>query len=212
MTAFLYCGLGGRPFWNTALLAPRFLASAFVSGPAFIIVVMRVVRVLGGYTASPQPVRLLIQIIRVSMSINLLMLASELFTIFYAGGEHAASGRYLYFGSHGHYGLVPWIWTATVLNIIGTYLFFLPASLERGNVRIAACLLCIVGIWIEKGMGLIIPGFIPSTLHQIVEYTPSVTEWKVSAGVFAFGLLVLTVTIKLITNVFAGKLHEDTPA
>ncbi len=211
VTAFLYCGLGGRPFWNTALLAPRFLASAFVSGPAFIIIVMRLVRVLGGYTASPKPVRLLIQIIRVSMSINLLMLASELFTIFYTGGEHAAAGQYLFFGSHGHYGLVPWIWTSVALNLVGTALFFLPAALERGNVRIAACVLCIVGIWIEKGMGLIIPGFIPSTLHQIVEYTPSLTEWKVSAGTFAFGLLVLTVTVKLITNVLTGKLHEGVP-
>lgn len=206
VTAFLYCGLGGRPFWNTALLAPRFLASAFVSGPAFIVLVMRILRITGGYIAPPAPARTLIQIIRVAMVINLLMLASEIFTLFYTGGAHAASAKYLFFGSHGHYGLVPWIWTAIGFNIVGAILFFMPAALERGTVRITACLLCIVGIWIEKGMGLIIPGFIPSTLHEIVEYSPSIIEWKVTAGIWAIGLLILTVMLKLITNVFTGKL------
>ncbi len=210
VTAFLYCGLGGRPFWNTALLAPRFLASAFVSGPAFIILVMRVLRITTGYAAPPGPAKTLIQIIRVAMVINLVMLASEIFTLFYTGGAHAVSARYLFLGLHGHSGLVPWIWTAIAFNIIGAILFFMPAALERGGVRIVACLLCIVGIWIEKGMGLIVPGFIPSTLHEIVEYTPSLVEWKVTAGIWAFGLLLLTVMLKLIVNVFVGQMtHAD---
>ena len=65
-------------------------------------------------------------------------------------------------GSHSHYGLEPWIWTAIAYNVIGPALFFMPNALERGGVRIAAGVLCIVGIWIEKGMGLVIPGFITS--------------------------------------------------
>ncbi|HQL54445.1 MAG TPA: polysulfide reductase NrfD, partial [Phycisphaerae bacterium] len=44
VTAFLYVGLGGRPFWNSAIIAPRFLASAFAAGPAFIILTLQVVR------------------------------------------------------------------------------------------------------------------------------------------------------------------------
>lgn len=211
VTAFLYCGLGGRPFWNTALLAPRFLASAFVSGPAFIILVMRVLRITTDYTAPPGPARTLIQIIRVAMIVNLVMLASEIFTLFYTGGSHGVSAQYLFFGLHGHHGLVPWIWTAIVCNLVGTVLFCIPAALERGTVRILACLLCIVGIWIEKGMGLIIPGFIPSTLHEVVEYTPSLVEWKITAGIWALGLLILTVLLKLIANVFTGK-HLATPS
>ena len=210
VTAFLYCGLGGRPFWNTALLAPRFLASAFVSGPAFIILVMRVLRITGSYSAPPGPAKTLIQIIRIAMVINLLMLTSEIFTLFYTGGGHAASAKYLFFGSHGFNGLVPWIWTAIAMNILGAILFFTPAALERGSVRIVACLLCIIGIWIEKGMGLIVPGFIPSTLHEIVEYSPSRMEWKVTAGIWAFGLLVLTLMLKLIATVFTGKLSANT--
>ncbi|EMI19931.1 polysulfide reductase, NrfD [Rhodopirellula maiorica SM1] len=209
VTAFLYCGLGGRPFWNTALLAPRFLASAFVSGPAFIILVMRVLRITSGYAASPGPVNTLIQIIRVSMVINLVMLASEMFTLFYTGGAHGVSAEYLFFGLHGHHGLFAWIWTAIAMNLLGTALFFSRAALGRGSVQIIACLLVIVGIWIEKGMGLIIPGFIPSTLHEIVEYTPSLVEWKVTAGIWAFGLLILTVMLRLIANVFTGRLSHS---
>ncbi|QDT99001.1 sulfate reduction electron transfer complex DsrMKJOP subunit DsrP [Gimesia aquarii] len=223
ITAFLYCGLGGRPFWNTALLAPRFLASAFVSGPAFIILSMRVMRLLTDFHFSPKPANTLIRIIRVSMCVNLLMLFSEVFTLFYTGGSHASSAQYLFFGSHGANGLVPWMWASIVLNIVGAILFFTPAALRRENTRIVACLFCIVGIWIEKGMGLIIPGFIPSTLHEVVEYSPSLIEWKVTAGIWAFGLLILTLILKLIASVFSYDLSrkismkqnvvpEETPA
>lgn len=206
VTAFLYCGLGGRPFWNTALLAPRFLASAFVSGPAFILLVMRVLRITNGYAAPPGPAKTLIQIIRIAMVVNIVMLASEIFTLFYTGGTHGSSAQYLFFGAHGRHGLVTWIWTAVGLNLVGTLLFFLPAAMERSATRIFACLFCIVGIWIEKGMGLIIPGFIPSTLHEVVEYSPSLVEWKVTVGIWAFGLLVLTLLLKLIAAVFNGRL------
>lgn len=209
VTAFLYCGLGGRPFWNTALLAPRFLASAFVSGPAFILIVLRAIRMTSDWKWSPRPARTLIQIIRISMSINLLMLVSELFTLFYTGSGHAASAKYLFFGSHGASGLVVWIWTAIGLNIAGTILFFTPAALRRGNLRILACVLCIAGIWIEKGMGLVIPGFIPSTLHEVVEYAPSLVEWKITAGIWAFGTLVLTILVKLIEAIHAKRLSTS---
>lgn len=208
VTAFLYCGMGGRPFWNTSLLAPRFLASAFVSGPAFILLALRVMRLTTSMGWSPRPAQTLVQIIRVAASINLLMLASELFTLFYTGGGHAAAAQYLFFGAHGSYGLVPWIWSAIGLNLIGTALFFTPGALERGWVRPLACVLCIVGIWIEKGMGLIVPGFIPSTLHEIVEYSPSLLEWKITAGILAFGLLILTVLLKLIAAVFTGEMRD----
>ena len=209
VTAFLYCGLGGRPFWNTALLAPRFLASAFVSGPAFIILSLRMMRLFTDLKFPPGPAQTLIQIIRVSMSINLLMLFSEIFTLFYTGGGHASAAQYLFFGSHGRHGLVPWIWTAIGMNLLGTAFFFSPAAMKRGSVRIAACVLCIVGIWIEKGMGLIIPAFIPSTLHEVVEYAPSLVEWKVTAGIWAFGLLILTVLLKLIAAVFSESVQQN---
>lgn len=206
VTAFLYCGLGGRPFWNTALLAPRFLASAFVSGPCFLILALRVIRRTSDFHVGDGAIRTLVQIIRVSMLINLLMLASELFTVFYTGASHSAAMTHLYFGLHGSNVLVPWIWGSAVFGVVGAVLFLTPHIDSRGWLLDLACVLCFVGIWIEKGMGLIIPGFIPSTLHEIVEYTPSLTEWQVTAGIWAFGLLIFTVSLRIAIAVFTGEI------
>lgn len=205
VTAFLYCGLGGRPFWNSALLAPRFLASAFVAGPAFIIITMLVLRKIARVEVPQQPIQTLVKIIRVTILINLLMIASEVFTEFYTGGAHTSSAHYLYFGLHGFDALVPWIWTAMALNVIAAVLFLLPAAMNRTSVLLVACLAAFVGVWIEKGMGLIVPGFIPSTLHEIVEYVPSLTEWKVTAGTWAFGLMVYTIALKIAIPILAGR-------
>lgn len=197
VTAFLYCGLGGRAFWNTALLAPRFLASAFVAGPALILIILTVLRKIVGLKIDEGPDRLLINIIRVTILVNLLMVVSEVFTEFYTGGSHTASARYLFLGLHGHALLVPWIWTAITMNIIAVFLFLSPMIFRSPTALMVACSLAFLGAWIEKGMGLIVPGFIPSTLHEIVEYTPSLTEWKISVGIWAFGLMLLTVLLKM---------------
>ncbi len=222
VTAFLYCGLGGRPFWNSALLAPRFLASAFVSGPCFILLSMFVLRtLLGGRTenltprerlqvafAYRRPARILINIVRVTILINLLMVGSELFTEFYTGGSHVAPAQYLFLGLHGKSALVPWIWTALVFNVVAAGLFLTPWVNRKAAVLVLACILAFVGAWIEKGMGLIVPGFVPSTLHEIVEYTPSLIEWKISAGIWAFGLMVYTLGLKIARNVFVRPMVE----
>jgi len=211
VTAFLYCGLGGRPFWNTALLAPRFLASAFVAGPAFILILFAIIDRVSGVRIEEAPRRLLVNIIRVTVLVNLLMVASEVFTEFYTGGGHTASARYLFFGLHGHDALTPWIWTAMTFNILAAILFLSPLVFRRSWVLLLACVLAFVGAWIEKGMGLIVPGFIPSTLHEIVEYTPSLTEWKVSVGIWAVGLMILTIALKMAMAVFANPIHRSSP-
>lgn len=196
VTAFLYSGLGGRPFWNSALLAPRFLASAFVTGPAFIILTLRVLRYTTGLKLPGGPIRTLVNVLRVTVLVNLFMVLSEVFTEFYTGGSHVAAAEYLYFGINGHRTLVPWIWTAIACNAIGATVLLVPRFSRRRPVLEAALVLVFIGVWIEKGMGLIIPGFVPSTLHEVVEYVPSRTEWMVTAGVWAFGLLVFTGAIK----------------
>jgi Ni/Fe-hydrogenase subunit HybB-like protein len=211
VTAFLYCGLGGRPFWNSALLAPRFLASAFVSGPAFIILTLLILRRLAKDRISMEPIRLLTNIVRVTLVINLFMVVSEFFTEFYTGGAHTAAAQYLLFGLHGHNGLVPWMWTALVADVAATVLFLSPLVVRKKRLLVLACVLAVIGAWIEKGMGLIVPGFIPSTLHEIVEYSPSLVEWKVSAGVWAFGLMVYTIGLKAAAGVFvqSGELETE---
>ncbi|MEQ9617100.1 MAG: NrfD/PsrC family molybdoenzyme membrane anchor subunit [Phycisphaerales bacterium] len=208
VTAFLYSGLGGRPLWNSALLAPRFLTSAFISGPAFIILTLLILKIHLRVPLSSGPIRTLVSIVRITILINLLMLVSELFTEFYTGGAHTSSARYLFFGLHGHNALVPWIWTSVGCSVVAAILFLSPAVMHRASVLSVACVLAFVGVWIEKGMGLIIPGFIPSTLHELVEYAPSLVEWKVTAGIWAIGLMVYTISLKLAIAVFTGKMHD----
>ena len=51
------------------------------------------------------------------------------------------------------------------------------------------------------------PGFIPSTLHEIVPYTPSLSEWKVTAGVWAFGMMVFTVGLRIALGTMTGEMR-----
>jgi molybdopterin-containing oxidoreductase family membrane subunit len=211
VTAFLYSGLGGRPFWNSALLAPRFIATAFITGPAFVIVLLQVVRRFSSFGIGDGPIRTLRSVMRITVLLNLFMLGSELFTAFYTGGTHAAAVRYLFFG-HGGGALVPWIWTAIALNAASAILLFVERRRVVSKWLNLACACAFCGVWIEKGMGLIIPGFVPSTLHEVVEYVPSLTEWKITAGIWAFGLMVLTVAIKVSLPVLSGRMTVDMDA
>ncbi|MDO8543982.1 MAG: NrfD/PsrC family molybdoenzyme membrane anchor subunit [Opitutaceae bacterium] len=369
VTAFLYVGLGGRPFWNSAIVGPRFLASAFTAGPALIILALQIVRrvtavpagagttssngnlsprmavrrdatlkdmemlaqhlpelasvpivdrlsslpgatvsevdqgdvllqqgttdndaffVLSGrvvvkreeggrvritrtvgageqfgeisaLTGTPrvataiaqEPTRVLRMpadalrmlmrnprmndiirsrmterlmitdrgllilrgIVQVSMLINVFLLLNEVFKEFYSGNLHVASSHYLFLGLHGYDGLVPWIWTAVAFNLTAMVLLVLPVSRSLRWLNVA-CVLSIVGIWIEKGMGLVIPGFIPTPLGAIVEYSPSLNETLICFGIWAFGLLCYTVFLRMAVPILQGRLtkaNEDHP-
>jgi Ni/Fe-hydrogenase subunit HybB-like protein len=367
VTAFLYVGLGGRHFWNSAIVGPRFLASAFTAGPALIILAMQVVRrvtasapavdvirlldehgkgmpksrpatrsdldllarqlkelaeipreiqqnVLGGafvLEAKPGDVflrqgeveksmffvlkgrvvvkreeggrlritrslgpgeqfgeisalagtprtgtavaeeptvvlslpadslrklmtapkmnkvihsrmseRLLItdralmtlrSIVQVSMLINVFLLANEVFKEFYSGNLHIASSKYLFVGLHGHHALVPWIWAAIAFNLVAMVLLVLPVSRSLKWLNLT-CVLCIVGIWIEKGMGLVIPGFIPTPLGEMVEYSPSLNETLVCFGIWAFGFLCYTLFLRMAVPILQGRLSRANEA
>lgn len=208
--AFLYCGLGGRPFWNSAVIAPRLVASAFAAGPSILIIALHVISKATDYQVPEKAFLTLRNIVRVAMAASFFLLMSELFTEFYTDSAHVASARYLFLGLDGHHGLVPWIWTALSLNAIGLVILFTPASKSRGFL-IAACAMMIVGVWIEKGMGLVIPAFIPSPLGEIVEYKPTLNEWMVTAGIAAFGFLVFTILVRVTIPVLSGKLAFDRP-
>ena len=208
VTAFLYVGLGARPFWNSAIIAPRFLASAFAAGPAFIILTLQIIKRFAGYHVPDKALLTLRNIITIALTINVFLLICEVFVEFYTDSAHIVSIEYLYLGLHGHNALVPWIWTSMALSTTALVILYLPVTRRRRYLNIA-CVFTIIGIWIEKGMGLIIPGQVPSPLGEIVEYTPTLNEVLVTLGIWAFGLLLYTIFVRITVPVLTGELSAD---
>ena len=209
VTAFLYVGLGGRPFWNSSIVGPRFLASAFTAGPSLIILALQVIRRVTDYQIHDRALLTLRSIVQVSMLINVFLLVNEIFKEFYTRTSHVASSQYLFFGLHGYHALVRWIWTAIAFNLVSMALLVLPLSKSLRYLNIA-CVLAIVGIWIEKGMGLVVPGFIPTPLGEMVEYSPSLNETMVCLGIWAFGILCYTVFLRMSIPILQGRLVKET--
>ena len=205
VTAFLLAGLPARPFWHSALLGPRFLASAFTAGPAFMILMLWFIRISTKYPIPDGAFSKLALITTVAAQINLVMLVSELFYKFYWPTHHSLNAMYLFFGVEGHHALVPWVWTAIGLNVLATASLTIHPLRHNPRWLMAACLTLFVAIWIEKGLGLVIPGFVPSPLGEIVEYTPSWVEIAVTAGIWAMGLFVLTVLIRVALPIELGQ-------
>jgi molybdopterin-containing oxidoreductase family membrane subunit len=207
VTAFLYNGLPSRPFWNASILAPRFLASAFCSGPAAMLIIFQIIRRVSKIEIDNKALFKIAELIAYAMGINLFLFAAEFFKEFYSGSVHLAPMEYLYFGLHGHNNLVPWMWTALLFNVTAFFLFLIPRTRENMFTLNLACVLVITGIYIEKGMGLIVPGFIPGVLGEIYEYGPSFIEKGVALGIWAIGALVYTLLLKFAIPVYTGQLR-----
>jgi len=207
VTAFLFNGLHARPFWNASILAPRFLASAFCSGPAVMMLIFQIVRKVSKIEIDNKAIFKIAELVAYAMGINLFLLAAEFFKEFYSGSIHLAPMKYLYFGLHGHNALVPWMWTAMIFNITAFFLFLRPRTRENLLTLNIACVLIIIGVYIEKGMGLSIPGFVPGTLGEIYEYAPTFIEKAVTIGIWATGALICTLLIKFAIPIYTGELR-----
>jgi molybdopterin-containing oxidoreductase family membrane subunit len=210
VTAFLYNGLPARPFWNASILAPRFLASAFCSGPAIIIIIFQIIRKTSAVKLEDSALFKIAELIAYAMFLNLFLLGSEIFKEYYSHSVHIASFEYLFEGLHGHNQLVPWIWAAMAMNVIAFIIFLIPQTRKRLITLNLGCLLVIVGVWIEKGPGFVIPGFIPDPLGEIHEYLPNLLELIVSFGIWATGLLIFTLLMKVAIPIETGQFsHVD---
>ncbi len=204
VTAFLMAGLPARPFWNHGLLGPRFLASAFTAGTAFMILLLWFVDSETDYDIDAGAFRKLAMVTTVAAQVNLIMLGSEIFTEFYFPTHHVESARYLFFGLEGYDALVPWIRVALVMNVGATVVLTLHPLRENRYWLLSSCAVLFVAVWVEKGMGLVVPGFVPSPLGEIVEYSPTWVEVVVTAGIWAMGLFILTVLTKVALPIELG--------
>jgi molybdopterin-containing oxidoreductase family membrane subunit len=202
VTAFLYAGIPGRHFWLTAILAARFLASAFAGGPALLIILAMIVRKYTKFDPGKEAIQSLGKIVTYCMLINVFFLGLELFTAFYSqipGHMHAFA--YLYAGLHGHNQLVPIMWVSSILAVIALVLLVFPQIRKNESLLAVACLATFFSLWIDKGFGLVIGGFVPNPFEKITEYWPTLPEALITLAVWAIGFLVLTILYKIAVSV-----------
>jgi molybdopterin-containing oxidoreductase family membrane subunit len=202
VTAYLYSGLPGRGFWMTAILAPRFLSSAFAAGPALLILMCLIIRRVSDFDPGRKQIQSLAITVAYAICINVFFFLCEVFTAFYSNiPEHMDHIKYLFVGLHGHGAYVPWMWTSFALMILGIILTVNPVTRKNEGVLAVACVAIFAGTWIDKGLGMIAGGFTPSPLHEVNEYIPSLPEIGIALGVWALGFLVLTVLYKIAVSV-----------
>jgi len=202
VTAYLYCGLPGRHFWLTAILAPRFLASAFAAGPSLLILLCLIVRRVTNFDPGREQIQSLAKIVTYAIILNVFFLICEVFVAFYSNiPGHMDHIKYLFVGLHGHNALVPWMWTSVSLMLIAILLLLIPAFRRIEGVLTMTCVMLFIGTWIDKGMGMIAGGFVPNPLHEVTEYMPSGPEVAITLGVWAAGFIVLTILFKMATGV-----------
>ena len=202
VTAYLYCGLPGRHFWLTAILAPRFLASAFAAGPALLILLCLFIRRFTNFDPGRQQIQALATTVAYAICINVFFLLCEVFVAFYSQiPGHMDHLKYLFVGLHGHGALVPWMWASMIFMAVGIVLTVIPATRRNEATLAVACVVIILGTWIDKGLGMISGGFVPNPMHVVNEYAPSIPEIGITLGVYALGAMVLTVLYKMAVGV-----------
>jgi Ni/Fe-hydrogenase subunit HybB-like protein len=207
VTAYLYNGLGARPFWNASILVPRFLASAFCSGPAFCIIIFQLIRKFTKFNVKDEALYKIAEMVCIAMGINLLLLGAEVFKELYTDSWHKAPIIYMYAGLHGHTGLVKLMWTALIFNVLGFLIFLIPVTKKNFWTFNLASILIVVGVWMEKGVGFIVPGFIPTPLGEIWEYVPRMPEILITVGVWGIGFLFYTFAVKIAIPIETGEMR-----
>ncbi len=203
VTAFLYAGLPGRHFWLTAIMAPRFLASAFAGGPALLIILALIVKRVSNFDAGKEAVNKLVTIATYAAILNVFFVLLEVFTAFYSNiPGHAHTLKYLFVGLHGHSQLVPWMWTSAFLGISSIImLLFVPITRNNEVVLILTCAALFLSLWIDKGLGLVLGGFVPSPLETITEYHPSLAEVLITLGIWSIGFFILSALYKVAISI-----------
>lgn len=206
VTAFLYSGLEGRPFWLTAILAPRFLASAFAAGPSCLIILALILRRVTRFDAGEKAINKLAEIVTYAMCINVFFVLLEFFTGLYSDmPHHTHHFEYMYFGLHGVNTLVPWMWVSLVLSLATIVLLVNPKTRKNFDILGPTALAVVAALWIEKGLALVVTGQTPDVLGHVVDYSPSLNEVLITLGVYGIGFFVVTVLYKVALSIREEK-------
>ncbi|NQU49822.1 MAG: polysulfide reductase NrfD [Planctomycetes bacterium] len=209
VTAFLYSGLIARPYWNTAILAPRFIASAFCAGPAILLVALQLLRRFTSFHIRREAIWKIAELMAYFMGINLFLLSAEIFQEYYGGQDHVVHLHYMFSGVDGHNAIVPWMWTAVICSVLAFGIFLSRRLRENPYTLNIGCALIFLGVYLEKSMGMVIPGMTPDPLGEIFEYVPSWNEIIISIGILAIGAMLFTLMVKIANQILHGQFNVD---
>jgi molybdopterin-containing oxidoreductase family membrane subunit len=202
VTAFLYAGLPGRHLWLTAILAVRFLGSAFAAGPSLLILLCLFVRKVSKFDPGKEAIQSLAKIVTYALIASIFFVGLEFFTAYYSQVPgHMHGLEYLYFGLEGHGKLVPWMRVSAVLAIVALLFLLNPGTRRNEKTLAFAAALTFIALWIEKGLGLVLAGFIPNPLEHVTEYYPTAPELMITVAIYAIGLLIITILYKVAISV-----------
>ncbi|MBW2392264.1 MAG: polysulfide reductase NrfD [Deltaproteobacteria bacterium] len=202
VTAFLYAGLPGRHFWLTAIMAARFLASAFAAGPALLILLCLIVRRVSKFDPGKEAIQKVANIVVYALIISIFFVVLEIFTAFYSQiPGHMHGFVYTFVGLNGYGNLVPWTWASAVMAVVATLMLLCPPLRKNEKTLAISCVLVFFSLWIEKGITLVITGFIPNPFDTITEYVPTLPEVAITVGIWATGFLILTILYKIAVSV-----------
>ena len=204
----------GRHFWLTAILAARFLSSAFCSGPAILLLLIMLLKKVAGFDCGKSVIKTLTLIITYAMCLNVFFFCLELFTAFYSGiPSHQHPIQYLFGFGHAEGAWIgPWMWVAATLAIVSVILLVVPNFRENHNLLPWTLVLLVIATWIDKGLGLLIGGFNPTPFEYFTVYTPTFAEVTISCGIFAVGALVVSILWKIALDVKKEARSFDLPA
>lgn len=207
VTAFLISTMPARPMWFHSMMPIRFITTAFAAGPCLIILAFLIIRKNTRLWIQDEAINLLSTIITWCLGIALFLTMSEIVVELYARTEHANGLYYLMFGLHGLTKLVPWFWGSLIAMLAAFVMFLIPSVRNNYKLLPIACVLGFGGIWVEKGMGLVVPGFIPSPIGEVTEYYPTMIEIMTSIGLWAMGFFILTILLKGAIGILLGEVH-----
>ncbi len=206
VTAFLVATMPARPMWHHSMMPIRFIVTAFAAGPCLIILIFRIIRSNTKFWIEDEAINLLSVIVTWCLGLALFLSLSEVVIELYARTEHANGLYYLMFGLHGLTNLVPWFWGSLAAMLIAFAMFLTPSVRTNQKLLPIACVLAFGGIWVEKGMGLIVPGFIPSPIGEVTEYFPTLIEVMTTIGLWAMGFFILTILLKGAIGIMLGDI------
>ncbi|MGP1679793.1 MAG: NrfD/PsrC family molybdoenzyme membrane anchor subunit [Burkholderiales bacterium] len=205
VTAFFLSTMPARPLWNTSMMPIRFIATAFAAGPSLIILLLLYIRKNTRLSIDDSAINTLSTIVAFCLGIALYLTMSEIVTELYAVTEHSLGLQYLMFGLDGLNRLVPWFWASLVFNLVAFVMLLTPSVRKNHRLLPIACILAFGGIWIEKGMGTVVPGFIPTPSGEVTEYAPTLIEILITMGDWAMGMLIATVLMKGAIGILLGE-------